>query len=94
MTIDLTNYIWSFSNLQQDIIVWWLIVPTIFGVPVIYNVILSCYDKVSRICLYMVDHTKRVASVGLAQARPNNIFKDIQKNAECTSVYLYGCEFQ
>ena len=47
-----------------------------------------------HICLYMVDHTKRVASVGLAQARPNNIFKDIQKNAECTSVYLYGCEFQ
>ena len=24
-----------------------------------------------RICLYMVDRTKRLASVGLAQARPN-----------------------
>ena len=38
------------------------------------NMISSCYDKISRIFLYMVDRTKRLASVGLAQARPNYNF--------------------
>ena len=53
----------------------WLIVPTIFGALVIYNVILSCDGEVSCLLpyfLYMVDSMKRIASVGLAQARPNN----------------------
>jgi len=40
MTIDLTNHIWSVSNLQR---VSWLIVPTLFGVLVIYNIILSLH---------------------------------------------------
>ena len=59
--VDRTNHIWSASNLQRDFIMSGLIVPTIFGVPVIYNVILSYYDKVSRLFpyfLYMVDRTK------------------------------------
>ena len=74
--VDRTNHIWTVSNLQRDFIVSWLIVPTIFGRVVIYNVILSCDGEVSRLFpyfLYMVDSTKRPASVGLAQARPNNV---------------------
>ena len=45
-----------------------------FGVSVIYNIILSYDGEVSCLFpyfLYMVDSTKRLASVGLAQARPN-----------------------
>ena len=41
-----------------------------------YNIILSRDGKVSRLFpyfLYMVDSTKWPASVGLAQARPNNV---------------------
>ena len=59
--VDHTNHIWSVSNLQSDFIVSWLIVPATFGVPVVYNGILLCYDKVSRLFpdfLFMVDCTK------------------------------------
>ena len=72
--VDRTNHIWSVSNLQRVFIVSWLIVPTIFGVSVIYNMTLSCDGEVSRLFpyfLYMVDSTKRPATVGLAQARAN-----------------------
>ena len=74
--VDHTNHIWSVSILERVFIVSWLIVPTIFGAAVIYNMILLCDGKVSRLFLYflyMVDSTKRPASVGLAQARPNDI---------------------
>ena len=74
--VDRTNHIWSVSNLRV-FIVSWLIVPTTFGVPVIYNVVLSCDGEISRLFpyfLYMVDSTKQPASVGLAQARPNEVF--------------------
>ena len=37
--VDYANHIWNISNLQRDFIVWWLIVPTIFGMSVIYNAI-------------------------------------------------------
>ena len=78
MTVDRTNHIWSVSNLQRVFIVSWLIVPTIFGMSVIYNVILSCDGKVSHLFLYflyMADSMKRPASVGLAQAHPNHDIK-------------------
>ena len=51
-----------------------LILPTIFGVSVIYNMIYCVMVKLVayfRICSYMVDSTKLPASVELAQARPN-----------------------
>ena len=72
--VDRTDHIWSDSNLQCVFIVSWLIVPTIFIVSVIYNVILSYDGEVSRLFpyfLYMVDSTEQLASVGLTQARPN-----------------------
>ena len=54
--VDRTNHIWSISNLQRVFIMSWLIVPTIFGVSVIYNVILSCDGEVSRLFPYFFVH--------------------------------------